>query len=790
MIGQTLGHCRILEKIGTGGMGEVYRAEDLHLARDVAIKVLPAGTLADEQARRRFRKEAEALSKLNHPNIQTVHDFDTQGDVDFLVVELVPGPTLAEKLAAGALPEKEIASLGVQIAAALEEAHERGVVHCDLKPGNIKVTPKGQVKVLDFGIAKLLKPFSAIATTESFTETQAVAGTLPYMAPEQLRGEAVDARADIWAAGVVLYEIGTARRPFEAKIATALAADIQHKPVTPPGQLNPKLSSRLQDIILKCLEKEPENRYQSAKELGVDLRRLAAPTPVVAVARRPAITPRRALLGLGAMGVLLAVLLALNVGSVRERLSRTFGSAGAPKIESLAMLPLENLSRDPEQEYFADGMTEALITELSKISALRVISRTSAMQYKGVKKPLPQIAQELGVDALVEGSVLREGDQVRITVQLLHGPTDRHLWAENYQRELRGILALQSEVARAIANQIRIKLTPQEQARLASAHLVNPAAQEAYLKGRFMWNRRSPASMLKAIEFFQEAIELDPTYAAAYAGLADSYNQLGYRAHFAPAEAFPRAKAAARKALDLDAGLAEAYASLGFTLMHYEWDWAAAEGAFQRAIALNPSYAEAHHWYSHLLTDTGRAAQSLIESKLALEFDPLSLIVQTHLGWHYDRARQYDLAIEQQRKTLEMDPIYYPTHLLLGWALLHKGLAAEAIPVAEKVRTLSVDAPEATALLGTAYAAAGRKHEAMQILKELERISPNKYVSPYDVSLICSALGENERALQLLEQASTDRAGRLIEVSVEPVFDPLRSNPRFQALLRRMNFPQ
>ncbi|MGH9602674.1 MAG: protein kinase domain-containing protein [Terriglobales bacterium] len=402
MIGQVLGHYRVLEQIGSGGMGVVYRARDQRLDRDVALKVLPGGTLTDESARKRFRKEALALSRLNHPNIETVHDFDTQDGVDFLVMEHIPGITLDQKLAAGALPEKEVVRLGRQLAEALGAAHAEGIVHRDLKPGNLRLTPDGRLKILDFGLAKLLQPVSETAPTESLRETRGVAGTVPYMAPEQLRDEPVDARTDVWAAGAVLYELATGRRPFEAKLATALTDDIIHHPPPAPRQLQHHLSPRLEDIILKCLEKGPENRYQSAKEIEVDLRRLEITETVAGLRPRVqrGVSRRAAFLGVGiGLLALAAALVGLNVGEWRDRL---FSRPTPTRIESLAVLPLQNLSGDPEQEYFADGMTEALIADLAKIGTLRVISRTSVMQYKGMWKPLPELARELKVYALVE----------------------------------------------------------------------------------------------------------------------------------------------------------------------------------------------------------------------------------------------------------------------------------------------------------------------------------------------------------------------------------------------------
>ena len=422
MVGRTLSRHRVLAKLGAGGMGEVYRARDECLDRDVALKVLPAHTLADEAARKRFRKEALALSKLNHPNIATVHDFDTQDDVDFLVMEYVAGATLAKRITGGALPEKEVAQLGIQVAAALEEAQEQGVVHRDLKPGNVMVTPKGQAKVLDFGLAKLVRPVTDTAATESLTETPAAAGTLPYMPPEQLQGKVVDARTDLYALGALLYEMGTGQRAFPERESHRLITAILHETPQPPRALNREVSAGLESIILKALEKDPEHRYQSARELRVDLERLSGPEPFLAVPRRPGLT-RRQLVGMAgaAMVALLAVPLGLNVGGLRDRL---LGTATAPRIQSIAVLPLENLSGDPEQDYFADGMTEALITDLGKLSALRVISRRSVMRYRGSDKPLPEIARELNVDAVLDGSTLRSGDQVRITAQLIHAATD------------------------------------------------------------------------------------------------------------------------------------------------------------------------------------------------------------------------------------------------------------------------------------------------------------------------------------------------------------------------------
>ncbi len=487
MIGQTLGHYRILEKVATGGMGVVYRAHDEQLERDVALKVLPSGILSDSSSRRQFRKEALALAKLSHPNIETIYEFDTQDGIDFLVMEYVPGNTLADRLGSGALTEKEVVGLGMQIAAAMEEAHNRGVVHRDLKPRNIAITERGQAKVLDFGLAKLLPNVNEL-TSDTLTDTQSGAGTLPYMPPEQLQGESVDARADIYSIGTILYEMGTDRRAFPQELPSrVIDAILHHSPVTPRA-LNSRISPELERIVLKCLDKDPGQRFQSAKELLVDLRRLDA-----SMSHRPAFPQPPPLKPKGVRWVvvyslvaLLAIpvtLIAVNLHGWRDHL---MGRPRAANIRSLAVLPFVNFSGDADQDYFADGMTDALINDLGQIGALRVISRTSVMSYKGVKRSLPDIARQLHVDAVVEGSVRRNENRVQINVQLVQASTDLQLWGRSYEEDPRDILTLQNTAARAIADEIQIKLTPQEQARLASTREVNPAAHEAYLKGNYL----------------------------------------------------------------------------------------------------------------------------------------------------------------------------------------------------------------------------------------------------------------------------------------------------------------
>jgi eukaryotic-like serine/threonine-protein kinase len=786
LVGQTLGHYHILEQIGAGGMGVVYRAYDNRLDRNVAVKVLPPGALIDERDRKRFRKEAVALAKLNHPNIATIHDFDTQDGTDFLVMEYVVGATLADKLSSGALPEKQILAIGEQVARALECAHANAMVHRDLKPGNIMISPSGAVKLLDFGLSVLLQSAREAAQAETITAVYNVAGTLPYMAPEQLRGEMVDGRCDIYAVGVVLYEMAIGHRPFGVRPSTGLIDDILHKPVVPPQTINSRISPELANVIMKCLEKDPDNRYQSAKEIVIDFRRMAtASSFVVPLTRRPLrVRVRRAAPSIViAMVALFAFLWAFTVGPWRAHIRGTTGSA---HISSLAVLPLVNLSSDPAQEYFTDGMTEELIGALAKISTLRVISRTSVMQYKGVHKPLPQIAQELHVDGILEGTVanLAQTKRVRISVQLVDAATDRNLWSQSYERDVGDVFVLQDEVARSIALQIRAQLTPQEQVRLASGRSVNSDAHEAYLQGRYHWNKGTEEQWRQAKKYFEQAAEIDPKYAPAYVGLADYY---WVTDELSPRVAYPKAREYALKALALDDTLADAHTTLGAIQFYADWDWVASEKEFKRAIQLNPSHAEAHEMYSVFLSTLGRADQAIAEIGAAQLLDPLALSPSVNAGWAFYYARQYDGAIAQCRKAIELDPRSVSAHDCLGNAYLGKGAYEQAIAECRLVASLSGDDPLRLAGLGRAYALAGRKDEAQKILTKMQAASNVHYVPPYFFAMIEAALHEKDKAFSWLEKAYDEHDPYLTRLKVDDAMDPLRSDPRFAKLRDRMS---
>ena len=745
MIGQALSHYRILSRLARGGMGVVYCARDERLEREVALKLLPEGALADPAARARFRNEALALSRLNHPGIATVFDFDSEDGADFLVMELVPGATLQEILASGPIAEPETVRLGIQIAEALEAAHEQGVVHRDLKPGNIVVTPRGRVKVLDFGLAKLLQT-GAAAPAPTSTGSQTIAGTLAYMAPEQLLGAAVDARSDLYALGAVLYEMSTGKRPHGDPAPEAMMYAIVNTPPAPPRSLTPQLSSRLESVILRALEKDPERRYPSARDLADELARALAPGSSERLAPAP---PERA-------------------------------------IESVAVLPLVNLSGDAAQDFFTDGMTDALIAGLAQIRALRVISRTSAMQYKGAKQPLPEIARALRVDAIVEGGVLRSGDRVRVTANLILAASDRLLWSKTYERDVGDILGLQGEIARHVAEEVRIEVTPREQRRLATGRAVDPRALEAYLRGRYYWNKRVPADLRRGIEYFQQAIEADPTYAEAYAGLADSYNILGDINAMRATQAFAMGRAAVDRALEIDDQIAEAHTSLGFLKAFFDWDWPGAEESYRRAITLNPGYATAHQWYAEFLISQGRFDEALANARRAQMLDPLAFILGTTVGDALFFARRFDEAIAHLRTSTEMEPRFVPTHNDLGRALAQVGRVDEAIEQFMAVASLSGTDPWSLPGLGHAYAAGGRRDEAKRVLANLEGRADTGLVSLHGIAVIHTALGDKDRAFAWLERAYQEHDRAMVWIAVHPRLDSLRGDPRLADLIKRM----
>jgi serine/threonine-protein kinase len=790
LIGQIISHYRILEKLGAGGMGEVYRARDEHLKRDVAFKILLPDSQGIADAEKKLLREARSASALNDPHICIIHEVGEAGGHHFIVMELVEGRPLNLLIPPEGLRPDLVVRYGAQIAAALAHAHDRSIIHRDIKTANVVITPSGQVKVLDFGLARLYggrELADATRSAQSATNASAVVGTLSYIAPEILRGEEASAQSDIWSLGVTLFEMCTGNRPFRGQTGFELTSGILREAIPP---LPPQLPPGLRTVIERCLEKEPGHRYQRASEVRAALEAVhtqpGTSISTVPVSATPPSSAKRSLWipGVIALAVLAAALFAANVGGLRHRV---FHRASAQAIHSLAVLPLENLSGDPQQQYFADGMTEELTTELSQVSSLRVVSRTSAMRYKGTQKSVPEIVRELNVDAVVEGSVEREGDRVRITAQLIQGPTDTHIWAKGYERDLRDSLRLQDEVAQAIVDEIKLNLTPQEQAHFARNDVIDPEAHEAYLRGLFYLNRHTGPDERKAIEQFQAAIKKGPAYAAAYASLADSYRALLFNSNAAPADVLPQSEAAAKRALEIDDQLAEAHASLGSDLGDYDWDWAGGEREFQMALRLNPNTSIVHSEYAHFLRQEGKPEESIREGRRAVELDPVSLAGNFLLAQSLYEARRYDETVSQLRKTLDLEPRFWPAHLYLGKTLAEQGQFQEAVEELKKAGDFTAE-PYAT--IGYVYGRMGRAADARKVIANLQGQSKKGYVAPSNFAKIYIGLGDKDQAFAWLEKGYQQRDFWLTFLKGDPTFDSLRSDLRFQDLVRRIGFPQ
>lgn len=775
LIGCELGHYRVVEKLGAGGMGEVFLAHDEHLGHDVALKVLPPET--NDRDRHLFRKEAHALSKLNHPNIVTVLDFDSQQDLDFLVMEYVAGESLDQKARRATLPESEIVRIAVQLAEGLAAAHEHGVIHHDLKPRNLRLTKDGRLKILDFGLARSTVSLSQLASTASYDGLPDCSGTLPYMASEQLLGQATDARTDIYSAGAVLYELCAGHPPFEQNVLPALIDDILHKSPVPLSRLRSGISPQLESIILTCLEKDPEKRYQSAKELARELKKLDAYQPATVLPERMAAKY------VSVIAACLVVLLLIAFGIYTHE--RPNAIRAGPRVESLAVLPFENLSGDPQQEYLADGLTDFLITDLGQMHIVpRIISRTSVMRYKTERVPLNEVARQLKVDAVIEGGVTRANDAVQVTVRLVSASDDSQLWSHSYESAFRDLLTLRHQLALAIAREIRFSVKPRDHAEFAASHSVEPAAQDAYLKGKYL-RFGTAEQRARSRQYFEQAVKIDPNYAAAYAGLADSYwNDIGLPAR----ETMPKAREYALQAIALDDGLAAAHTALATVRFYGDWNWNAADREYQRALELNPNDAESHRMYSVFLAAMGRADQALPQILAAQELDPLNTDNNTTAGWDLYCARRYDQALEQCRTAAELAPNNASSHSCLSYAYLGKGQNQQAVEEAKKAWILSNKEILWTVLLGRTYAMAGNKIESQLIVTELLKQSRKTYVPPYFIASLYASLGEEENALHWLDKAYSERDLYVTMIGVDPALDGLRSNARFRRLLKWLGF--
>jgi TolB-like protein/Flp pilus assembly protein TadD len=665
----------------------------------------------------------------------------------------------------------------------VEEAHDRGIVHRDLKPANILITPKGQAKVLDFGLAKWLKPGEEL-TADHKTDSLTAAGTLPYMSPEQLNGENVDERTDIYSLGAVFYEMAVNQKVFTRPLASQVIDAIFNQAPVPLRAVNARISPALDDIVMKCLEKEPGHRYQSAKELLVDFRRMAARSSTV----MPVVGPRRRsgrkklFLIVPAAVVLLALAAMIGRVGVRNVWERLASSGRSPQIHSLAVLPLVNQSGDPAQDYFADGMTDELITDLSRISALRVISHTSIMRFKNTNKPLPEIASSLHVDALVEGSIQRSGQRVKVNARLFRATDSQEqpVWSRNYERDSSDVLTLQTELATAIADEVRIRLTQNEKARLSESRSINPEAHEAYLAGRYYWNKRTADGLEKSISYLEKATAKDPNYALAYAALADSYHLLPELSNVPVADAFPKARTAALKALEFDDSIGEAHSALAVIKEDYDWDWKGAEVEYKRAIELSPGDEVTHASYSNLLLELGRFSEALAEAKIAQSLDPLSVFANDNLAAMLYYAGEFDHAIEQGHKTLELDPRSSQAHRHLAEVYAQRRMYAEAVSELKTAMELSPENFEALAELGYVYGVSGMKDQARTVL---ERIKSGRNVSAYRLAIVHAGLGETDNALKSLKEAVDSRAPGVVHLRVAPFFSQIRSQSQFQKLL-------
>ncbi len=778
--GQTLGKYRIVELIGAGGMGEVYRAHDSTLDRDVAIKVLPEELARDTDRLQRFEREAKAVARLAHPNILEIWDFGTDGEIVFAVMELLEGATLRRLIPQDGMSRQRVVEIGAAVAEGLAAAHAKGVVHRDLKPENVFITSDGRVKILDFGLARIVEPAGpgdrSHSTTPTVSAAGAVVGTVGYMSPEQVRGEPVDARSDIFSLGCMLYEMVVGRSPFaHPSPQDSMAAILRDEPRR-ISELHPGVPPDLDGLVARCLEKDPAARFQSAADLAFAFRSISQAGGRHARGAAKEGSQSR-LWRFGAAALAAAVLVAAGAVLIDPRGHDTAGSAAAA-IDSLAVLPLENLSSESEEMYFAAGMTDALISDLAKIRALRVISRQSAAQFENTDTPIPEIAAALGVDAVIQGSVLRAGDTVRIATQLIRADPEEHLWAESYERELHDILALQREVARQIARAINITVTAQEERLLANAPSVDPRAHELYLRGRYLVGTN--AGYDEAADLFRQSIAIDPEFAAPHAALAEE------EVYSLPSiEHMPLARAHAMKALEIDASLAEGHAILGLVRFYFDWDWQGAEDAFLRAIELGPASATAHHRYSFLLSAMGRHDEARAELRVAQGLDPLNSSIPIDYARTYYRERRYERAVEGYDQVLAAEPESF-------WALFFRGFAFEQLGRYDEAAASLIAARHAVGQeemasdLEEGFSDGGYQGLLRVMLRyfgDLERGQPTS------IAMIHARLGEKEAAFQWLERGFEMRTRSVVNINVEPQFDSLRDDPRFKDLVHRVGLP-
>jgi len=791
MIGQTISHYRILEQLGAGGMGVVYKAHDSRLDRALALKLLPEELAQQPQALERFRREARAASALNHPGICTIYDIGEQDGRAFIAMEFIDGETLRSHIHGKPLPLEEILKLGIQIAEALDAAHAEGIIHRDIKPANIFVTKRGQAKVLDFGLAKLVsKGIAGVDAalggqpSDSSSIVGIISGTLSYMSPEQVRGDDLDPRTDIFSLGLVLYEMATGRQAFGGGAGGMIIEAVLTRPPVSVRSINPDIPPRLESIIDKALHKDRNHRYQHAADMLADLQRLKRDTDsgqrdregdaesVVTSTTSPSSSNSE-----------------LKSGTSTAQ-TRTLRPGRVSKIiGSLAVLPFENVSRDPENEYLSDGIAGSLINILATVPRLRVMAQSTVFRYKGREIDPQAVGRELNVRAVLTGRMMQSGGFLRIGTELVDVATGAQLWGAQFDRKPGDIFLIQDEISNEISGKLRLQLTRAEKKRLIRRDTEDAEAYRLYLQGRHHWNRWTEEGFYKAISYFQQAVEKDPSYALAYTGLAESYVLLGWNSYLPPKDAFPKGKAAAMTALRLDPDLGEAHTPLAAALWLYDWRWQEAQAEFKCSLELNPAYPTANHWHAEYVMTMGHQLEAIAKMKNSQELDPLSLIISVAIGWAFYMARRYDEAIEQLLRTVELDPNYPVTHWILGLLYRKTGSYDLAITAGEKGVNLSGGSPLMRAALAHTYGESGKTKEARQVLDDLTELAKQKYVAPHFFAGIHIGLGENERALEYLEKSWEDHSHWLIYLHLDPSMDALRSNPAFEDLLRRVGLP-
>jgi len=798
MTGQTVSHYRILEKLAGGGMGVVYAAEDLKLGRRVALKFLPEELRQNPQALERFRREARAASALNHPNICTIHDIEEHEGRFFLVMELLEGETLKQRVKGHALLTDALLDIGVQIAEALDAAHKKGIVHRDIKPANIFITARGQVKLMDFGLAKLapdgnvagaiVGSLEGVTTEEALTSPGVAMGTVAYMSPEQARGEELDARTDLFSFGAVLYEMATGRVAFQGLTSAVVFHAILERMPPNPSAVNSNLPQRLDEIVAKALEKDRALRYQSAGEIGADLKRLKRDTDStrVAAAAGAKASPQRNMklrMGLLAAGLSIAVVLALALLFSGQKIKEASN-------DSVAVLPFVNATGDPNAEYLSEGITEDLVSTLSQIPNLKVVSLASAYRYKGKSIDPPTVARELGVHTILTGRMLQRGDNLSVSAEFVDAEHDRVMWSKQYQWKVADVPSLQTQITQNITENLKMNLSGAQKSRLAQRPTENGEAYQLYLRGRFYWNKRTAEGVNKARGYFQQAIDRDPNYALAYAGLADCYYVTFFNNFtISQAESAAKSRAAATKALELDSSLAESHVSMGQVLENFDWGFDGAEREFRRALVINPGYATGLQWYAELLENLGRYDESLAMILRAQEADPFSLIINAVHGQILSRSGRTKEAVAQFQKTLDLERNFPLGHFLFGLTLVHDGKNAEAVKELEQAVQSSPESSVYRSMLAYVYGQTGRIEEARKILADVIQEAESDRASWMDVAGIYVALGEQDHAFAALELAFQRRDSRMTMLLNHEALIPLRSDPRLSDLVRRVGLP-